>query len=171
VLPGCRPTFFKKSRLACVWCSGSNCLSDLAYRQLEWMMGANRTFVGSEPWSGGKWPMFLLQPIAPLMLVHFSWKPVVVGSIALNVLWALLVRYNYVSVRAACFGVQFVRLKWIASPLAAYHLYSRGEKTSAAIALFWPLVILFIGAVPTVQIGKIQQMFMMRLGYATRGPG
>jgi hypothetical protein len=36
--------------------------------------------------------------------------------------------------------------------------------------LFWPLLIFVIGVVPTVQVGKIEKMFMAQLGYAPRTP-
>jgi hypothetical protein len=36
--------------------------------------------------------------------------------------------------------------------------------------LFWPVVIFVIGVVPTVQVGKIQKMFMAQLGYESRTP-
>ena len=38
--------------------------------------------------------------------------------------------------------------------------------TSAAIALLWPLSIFIIGAIPTTQVGVIQNMFMNKLGYS-----
>jgi len=106
----------------------------------------------------------MFQPIAPIMLIYFSWKEVLVCIIALNILWALFVRYRYVSVGAAFLGPLFVRIKWIVCPASALYLYSRGEKGVAVVALLWPVIAMFIGWLPT-QVGKIQGEFMAKLGY------
>ncbi len=116
----------------------------------------------------GGWPIFLSQPIAPLFLLFFSWRAVVVGTVVLNLLWAGFVRYRVVSVRAAYYGAIVVRLKWLTCPAVAIYLYSRGEMLGAAFAFLWPLVIFVIGVVPTTQVGKIQYMFMAQLGYERR---
>jgi len=113
----------------------------------------------------GRWPIFLSQPIAPLLLLFFSWPAVVIGTILLNLLWAGFVRYRVVNVKAAYYGVIMVRLKWLICPIVAIYLYSGGQLVGAALALLWPLLIFVIGAVPTTQIGKIQNMFMSQLGY------
>ncbi len=113
----------------------------------------------------GRWPIFLSQPIAPFFLLFFSWQLVVVGAILLNLLWAGFVRYRIVNINAAYYGAIIVRLKWFICPAAAIYLYLRGELVEAALALFWPLLIFVIGAIPTTQVGKIQNMFMTQLGY------
>lgn len=113
----------------------------------------------------GRWPIFLSQPIAPFLLLFFSWPAVVSGTILLNLLWAGFVRYRVVNVKAAYYGAIIVRLKWLTCPVVAIYLYSGGERVGAALALLWPLLIFVIGAVPTTQIGEIQNMFMAQLGY------
>ncbi|MBI1760251.1 MAG: hypothetical protein HYR56_02335 [Acidobacteria bacterium] len=113
----------------------------------------------------GRWPIFMSQPLAPIALLFLSWKAVVLVVVTLNILWAMLIRYNFVSVSAADFGVIFIRLKWLVCPMTCFYLYHNGETTKAAVALFWPLIIFVIGIIPTVQVGRIQKMFMYRLGY------
>ena len=108
----------------------------------------------------GRWPIFLSQPIAPVLLLLFSWPSAVIGTIVVNLLWAGFVRYRVVNVKAAYYGANFVRLKWIICPVVAIYLYSIGDVVGAALALLWPLLIFLIGALPTTQTGKIQNMFM-----------
>jgi len=64
----------------------------------------------------------------------------------------------------AFWGAIVVRLKWIVCQVAAYLLWRKGLKGTAALALGWPLVILVIPHAST-QIGVIQRMFMQCLGY------
>lgn len=109
--------------------------------------------------------MFISQPIAPLLMLAFPWPLVAVTAIVINILWAIFIRYRFIVPVLAYWGALFVRLKWIACPLAAYLLYARGDKIGAAIALFWPLVVLFIGPLPPPMVGRLQKMFMQSLGY------
>ena len=113
----------------------------------------------------GRWPIFLSQSLAPLFLLFFSWKAIVIGSVGLNLLWAGFIRYHFVSIRAAYWGALIVGFKWLTCPLVAIYLYLSGEKTGAVFAFLWPLLIFVIGVLPRTQIGKIQDMFMAKLGY------
>ena len=113
----------------------------------------------------GRWPIFVSQPIAPLFLLFFPWPAVVVGTILLNLMWAGFVRYRFVNIKAAYYGAIVVRLKWVTCPAVAIYLYSAGELVGAVLALLWPLLIFVIGALPSTQIGRIQNMFMSQLGY------
>lgn len=113
----------------------------------------------------GRWPIFISQSIAPFFLLFFPWPAVVVGSILLNLLWAGFVRYRFVNIKAAYYGTIVVRLKWVTCPAVAIYLYSAGELVGAVLALLWPLLIFVIGALPSTEIGRIQNMFMSELGY------
>lgn len=113
----------------------------------------------------GRWPIFLSQPVAPILLLFLNWKAVVSSVIVVNLLWAIFVRYRFVSVVAAYWGAVMVKVKWVVCPAAAVYLFTRGDKIGAAISLFWPLLIFIVGAVPTTQVGRIQNLFMARLGY------
>ena len=116
----------------------------------------------------GRWAIFLSQSVAPIFLLFFNWKSVVVGTVVVNLLWAGFVRYRFVSIKAAYLGAIIVRLKWVTCPLVATYLYLHGEKTGAAFALLWPILVFIVGAFPTTQIGKIQNMFMAKFGHERR---
>jgi hypothetical protein len=116
-------------------------------------------------WS--RWPAFVLQPVAPILLIWLPIGTVVVGIVILNFLWAL-VRRRFVSVALADLGCLFVRLKWIFGPGSAAYLFMHGDRTKAVVALLWPAVTLLISVFPTGQVGNIQTMFMRQLGYEPR---
>ncbi len=112
----------------------------------------------------GRWPIFLSQPIAPLLILFFDWKAVVICVVVANAAWAL-VRYQFVSTSLAYFGALFVKLKWLTIPTVSVYLFSRGRPLSEIITLLWLIIIFIIGIVPTTQVGRIQKMFMNALGY------
>lgn len=116
----------------------------------------------------GRWPVFLSQPVAPVLLLNAPWQLVTGGFFVVNLLWSFSVAYRYVNVPAAYVAALFVQLRWIASPVCAYVLYSRGQVGIALVALLWPLLIFLIGAFPPVKIGPIQKLFMAQLGYEYR---
>ena len=118
----------------------------------------------------GRWPIFVSQIYAPIMLLFLTWPAVIIAVVLSNILWAILIRYHHVSVGAASTAAVLTRLKWVICPVAAIFLLVSGNIANAFFALFWPLVIFIIGAVPTVQVGKIQKMFMARLGNDRRTP-
>jgi hypothetical protein len=93
-----------------------------------------------------RWPIFLSQPVAPILLLVVSWKAVVLGTIVVNLLWGSFTRYRFVSVAGAYWGATLVRLKWLTCPGVAVYLFARGERVAAALSLFWPVLIFVIGA-------------------------
>jgi len=118
----------------------------------------------------GRWPLFISQPVAPILLVFLPWKHVVIGTVVTNILWAIFIRYTFVSVPAASFGVYLAKLKWITCPFCAVYLFATHETVAATLSLLWPLVIVPLGILPTTQIGRLQKMFMSRLGCEPRDP-
>lgn len=118
----------------------------------------------------GRWPIFVSQIYAPILLLFLPWQAVVIAVVLTNIFWAIFVRYHHVSVGAASTGAVLTRLKWVICPITAIYLLVSGNITNALFALLWPLVIFVIGVVPTVQVGKIQKMFMVQLGYEPRTP-
>ncbi len=113
----------------------------------------------------GRWPVFISQAFAPVALLFINWPTLITTVVMSNFLWAFFVRYKFVSVYFASLGAWLVKLKWISSPVMGYYFYLHHQLFPAAIALFWPILIFIIGAVPTAQIGIIQNMFMKELGY------
>lgn len=119
----------------------------------------------------GIWPAFLSQSIVPVLLIFFEWWEVIGVFIILTILWSF-VRYRYVNVALARFGVFFGILKWIPVPAAVIYLLIQQNRVSAVIALVWPIFLapylgIFIGG---TKIGKIQEMFMAQLGYSKKPP-
>jgi len=112
----------------------------------------------------GKWPLFIAQPIVPILLVFLPWWQVVGGVLALSWLW-LLVRYSVVNITLVRFGAYFVvLLKWPVSIGAGIYLCVLGRYWLAALAALWPIVTLFLLFVtPPTQIGKVEQAIVSRL--------
>jgi len=114
----------------------------------------------------GVWPAFLSGPIIPLLLPFFEWYKVIGAVAVLTVLWSLI-RYKYINLMAAQFGVYFVYLKWITCPLAAIYLGIHHHYVLAALALLWPVLSAWLGIfVGGTKTGIIQGMLMKKLGYS-----
>lgn len=124
----------------------------------------------------GRWPLFISQPLLPLMLFVWPWKEAVLIVLACNLVWRFAIAYNFVNVPLASFGPLIVRLKWIVCPVCGYYFYSAGDHVTAVIALLWPVFIIVVPMIPVVnfisllvipthQIGVVQKMFMIALGY------
>jgi len=114
----------------------------------------------------GRWPIFLSQSVAPVLLAFLSVPTVVVLFVCLNLLWALI-RYRFVSARLAEIGVFIVLPKTLVSVGMAVYLYLDHDITKAVVALLWPILIVIIGIIgifPTVRIGLLQGKFMEALG-------
>jgi len=58
----------------------------------------------------GRWPVFLCQPIAPVLLIWLPWQQVASLVIGANLFWAAFIRYRFVSSQMASIGVTFVLL-------------------------------------------------------------
>jgi hypothetical protein len=111
----------------------------------------------------GRWPIFVSQIYAPILLLFLTWQALVIAVVLSNILWAIFIRYRYVSVGAASTAAVLTRLKWVLCPIAATYLFVSGNIANSLFALFWPLVIFVIGVAPTVRVGKIQKMFIAQL--------
>ncbi len=90
------------------------------------------------------------------------WFYVVLGIAVAAASWCL-VRYRFVSVGLARFGVFVGFLAWPSALVAAVFVFLRGQYFVAGLALLWP----FLGGLIQVpaQIGTIQLAFAKRLGY------
>ena len=111
------------------------------------------------------WPVFMSQPIVPLLFLIWPWWVIVVDLIVINVFWGLFIRYKTVIPALAEFGVYFVKLKWLSVPFTVVFLIMRGQYYLAAVTLFWPWLAGIVGGVPGGLVGKTQKMFMTCLGY------
>jgi hypothetical protein len=113
----------------------------------------------------GRWPLFLSQAGAPVLLIWFPWTAVVSAAFLMNVLWALVARYRFVSVPAADFGALFVLAKWLTWPAATAYMFFVGRRPECWVALAWPVLILALGIFTPTRVGRIQTKFMRELGY------
>jgi hypothetical protein len=113
----------------------------------------------------GRWPVFLSQTIAPFLLIWLSWQFVIAAVVVLNILWALFVRYKFVSISLASFGVMIVYTKWIVWPVSTVIIFIQKTYPEFWISLAWPALIFVIGAFPTIRVERIQTKFMQDLGY------
>lgn len=117
----------------------------------------------------GRWPIFLSQSLAPLLLLGQPWIAVIAETVILNVLWALFVRYQFVSLRIAEFGADFVRkTKWYIWAAATVYLLAQKSWPEWLISARWPVLIFPLGVYPRVEIGRLQTEFMRQLGYGRR---
>jgi hypothetical protein len=113
----------------------------------------------------GIWPAFLSGPVVPLLLLFFEWWKIIGVVAILTILWSFI-RYKYINLAMARFGVYFVFLKWIACPLAAIYLIVQHNYILAILAILWPMLAASLGIfVGGTQIGILQKMFMNKLGY------
>jgi hypothetical protein len=127
-----------------------------------------------------EWPLFLSQPVVPVLLYFYPWPWVLGVAAVTGFLWRLLVVPNFISPRLAGLGPKFVLLKYVTSPVVAFLLWRQNELWIAALALLWPLpgpfvlqlVISPLNALfaqsargKASQIGIVQQRFMAALGY------
>ena len=107
----------------------------------------------------GQWPLFIAQPIAPLILLYASWKQLAVTLIVLTWLWSRI-RMRFVSLSLAQFGSFFVHLKWLTGILVCGYFILHDNYKLAALAILWPLVTLILQfLVPPTQIGTLQEIF------------
>jgi hypothetical protein len=138
-------------------------------------------------WIG--WPLFLSQPIVPVLLYFFDWPWILLSVFLVTLLWRVTVLQWFVSVRLAGITPLFVLLKFLTCPLMAFLIWQQGDYISAVLALLWPLVgdflimmllmiihVLLDPFVPrlsverTMHVGPIQNRFLNALGYTTENP-
>lgn len=116
----------------------------------------------------GKWPLFITQPIIPILFLFFSWWQPVIAIVILTWLWAFI-RYKYVNITLADLGPLFVYLKWPVSVSIGIYFLIKHNYFLAVISTFWPLITLMLQSFsPPTQIGKLQKIFMDRLGYTRK---
>ena len=113
----------------------------------------------------GVWPAFLSGPIVPLLLLVVSLWKIVLGVGILTISWSFI-RYKFVNVFWAELGCFWSQLSWVTVPTGVVLLLMHKHYLLAFVALIWPFISAFFGLfVGGAQAGRIQQMFMQKLGY------
>ena len=120
------------------------------------------------------WPLFVSQPIVPLLLITFSPVAILLALIVADLLWRL-VRYSFVSPRLASGGASFVIfLKWPCAIGSAIYLVFQHRYPVALLACAWPLFASFVSAPASLlsavigrhtQVGRVELEFAKRIGY------
>jgi len=86
------------------------------------------------------WPVFLSQPIVPVLLVFYPPLPILLAVVAAEILWRF-VRYSFVSPRLASIGANLVIIfKWPCAIGTALYLFIHQRYPLAVLALVWPFV-------------------------------
>lgn len=114
----------------------------------------------------GAFPAYLSQPLAPILFIFYPWYFVVLGVVALGMVWCF-VRYSFVSVGlAGAVVVPVVWLKWPAAIGSSIYLFVHHHPAAAVVALVWPLVASFTG-IPA-KIGIIELTFAKKIGFVSQ---
>jgi hypothetical protein len=141
------------------------------------------SWIRAVEWVG--WPLFITQPIVPILL-YFPHGPVLLIALVITTfLWRSLIVPFWVSPGLAFAGCYFVKLKFITTPPMAYLLWQRGDTLIAIAALFWPLLgpmvvgwliafpssLLFLTPIGKAsQIGLVQKRFLSAIGFRPTEP-
>lgn len=125
-------------------------------------------FLRATEWDA--YPIFLSQPIAPILFVFFPWYWVILAIVVLNWAWQPL-RYKCVNLTVAniaCLLVTFP--KYPIGVGVGIYLWTRGQHLPAVLSTFWPFVagFLFLTAGPPGNLERMQKLFMDKLGYDGR---
>jgi hypothetical protein len=127
-----------------------------------------------------EWPLFLSQPVVPVLLYFYPWQWVLGVTALIGLLWRLLVVPSFISTELAYLGPLFVVLKYVTAPVIAFLLWRQNEPWIAALALLWPFAGLFVvqfgvGLIyapfaqsargKASQVGIVQERSMAALGY------
>lgn len=129
-------------------------------------------------WIG--WPLFLSQPVVPILLYFYRW-PVVIGAVVIVAFaWRAVIVPFWVAPSLAYIGPLFVLLKFISAPAMAYFIWQRGNTPIALVALVWPflgpMIVQWVLILPTAlmeltplgkasQIGLVQRRFLTAMGF------
>jgi hypothetical protein len=123
------------------------------------------------------WPVFLSQPIVPLLLIGLPVIQVLIAVVVAEFLWRF-VRYSFVSPRLANVGATLVIfLKWPCAIGAAIYLLIQHRYGVAVLAILWPLIA-GIASVPATmiaasfgrhtQVGLVELELAKRVGYVSK---
>jgi hypothetical protein len=120
------------------------------------------------------WPVFLSQPLVPIVIIFYSPAAVLVAVVIADILWRF-VRYPLASPRLASLGANFViLLKWPCTIAATIYLCIHQRYGLAFLAVVWP----FVGSLASLpgtlfwsfasrptQVGAIELQLAKRIGY------
>jgi len=124
------------------------------------------------------WPLFLSQPIVPVLLYFYPWVWVLGAMVVVSLLWTVCIVPYIVSPVLSYVGPLIVMAKFLTAPLVAFALWRNGQIEIAALALLWPflgpLIVGWLLIIPEAalsptslgkhgQTGAVQRRLMERL--------
>src|SRR5579859_4753684 len=126
------------------------------------------------------WPLFISQPLVPILLYFYSWLWVIGSVLLITFAWRQIVVPVVISPTLAYMGPLFIKARFATGPIMAFLIWQRGDHWTAGLAVLWP----FLGAMTglwivgiiqapvsltalgrATQIGVVQRRFMAALGY------
>src|SRR5215471_741205 len=69
------------------------------------------------------WPIFLAQPVVPVLLYFLPWQPVIILLLVVSFAWWAIVAPRYTPSEAAGVAGYFVALRYLTAPLMAYLIW------------------------------------------------
>lgn len=116
----------------------------------------------------GKLPLFLSQPLAPILLLYITWWKLIISILLLSYLWNLA-RYKFVSVIFADFTATLVKLKWPTSIGFGVYFFINQLYLLALLSTLWPLIsMLLIPLTGPAKFRIIEKIFAHKLGLSQR---
>ena len=112
----------------------------------------------------GKFPLFISQPLVPILFYYFTWWKIIILILIVSYLW-LLFRYNFVSPKISEIGVILVKLKWPISIIMGAIFIFQSNYLLAGLASFWQLVtFILIFLTGRTKIGILEKKFAEKIG-------
>lgn len=113
----------------------------------------------------GQWPIFVTQPIIPILFLFYPWESVVFGIIIINFLWGFI-RKIFISPFLADVGAMLVHLKWFVSIGIGIYFFTQGDNLLAILSIIWPIIVMFAQAISIpAKNGELQIIFLKGMGY------
>jgi hypothetical protein len=114
------------------------------------------------------WPVFLSQPVVPILLIFYGWRYVFGALIIIDLLWAFI-RYSFVSPSLSNFGAKFVTwIKWPATiGSAIYLLFVVHRYGLGIVVLVWAFTAGLV-TMPGGRIGRVELALAKCVGYADK---
>jgi hypothetical protein len=112
-----------------------------------------------------KWPVFMSQPLIPVLIAFFPIWQVACGIVIAGWLW-LLVRNRYINYQLMQFGALWVRLKWPVIAVMSLYFGVHRVWDHMILSMLTPLATLPLSMlVPPGQTGLIQKKLWENVGF------
>ena len=127
----------------------------------------NRRFCMLRAMEWARLPLFISQPIAPLLLLFYDWWRIIAVIMLLSYLW-IIIRDKFISIPIAVFSMYFVKLKWPSSLIMFIYFLIKGNIFLGLFSLFWPFIsLLLIFLTGPAKLGHIERLFVEKTWHKT----